>query len=101
MTTKDITVGVIGASGYTGSDLIRLLLSHPKIDLKYVSANNHAGQRINEIFPYLKGNINLLLEKWQDRGLYLPFHANALYQRDRISLSSAGYDVLQSPRHHW
>ena len=62
MTTKDITVGVIGASGYTGSDLIRILLSHPKIDLKYVSANNHAGQRINEIFPYLKGNINLLLE---------------------------------------
>ncbi|MFL2837133.1 MAG: N-acetyl-gamma-glutamyl-phosphate reductase [Alphaproteobacteria bacterium] len=66
MTIKDITVGVIGASGYTGSDLIRILLSHPKIDLKYVSANNHAGQRINEIFPYLKGNINLLLEKWED-----------------------------------
>lgn len=66
MTIKDITVGVIGASGYTGSDLIRILLSHPKIDLKYVSANNHAGQRINEIFPYLKGSINLLLEKWED-----------------------------------
>ena len=66
MTTRDITIGVIGASGYTGSDLIRLLLTHPKVNLKYVSANNHAGQRINEIFPYLNGKVDLLLEKWEN-----------------------------------
>tara|TARA_Y100000591_G_C21841265_1_gene705784 strand:- start:923 stop:1969 length:1047 start_codon:yes stop_codon:yes gene_type:complete len=66
MATKDISVGVIGASGYTGSDLIRMLISHPKIDLKYASANNHAGQKISEIYPYLHGKIDLVLEKWED-----------------------------------
>ena len=66
MATKDINVGVIGASGYTGSDLIRMLSGHPKIDLKYASANNHAGQRIGEIYPYLNGKVDLFLEKWED-----------------------------------
>ena len=55
MATKDINVGVIGASGYTGSDLIRMLSGHPMVNLKYVSANNHAGQRISEIYPYFTG----------------------------------------------
>ena len=71
MATKDINVGVIGASGYTGSDLIRMLSGHPKIDLKYVSANNHAGQRIGEIYPHLNGKVDLFLEKWEDINLSL------------------------------
>tara|TARA_B100000925_G_C21992708_1_gene467533 strand:+ start:734 stop:1780 length:1047 start_codon:yes stop_codon:yes gene_type:complete len=66
MATKDINVGVIGASGYTGSDLIRMLSDHPKTDLKYVSANNHAGKRIGEIYPYLNRKVDLFLEKWED-----------------------------------
>ena len=66
MAAKDINVGVIGASGYTGSDLIRMLLGHPKINLKYLSANNHAGKRIGDIYPHLNGKIDLSLERWED-----------------------------------
>ena len=36
------------------------------IDLKYISANNHAGQRIGEIYPHLNGKVDLFLEKWED-----------------------------------
>ena len=52
MAAKDINVGVIGASGYTGSDLIRMLLGHPKINLKYLSANNHAEREL-EIYIHI------------------------------------------------
>ena len=99
MTIKDITVGVIGASGYTGSDLIRILLSHPKIDLKYVSANNHAGQRINEIFPYLKGNINLLLEKWEDikkQKNNIKLHLIGKLQSNKVKLAVKIFDFIHS-----
>lgn len=66
MANKNIKVGVIGASGYTGSDLIRLLLKHPNVHIQFVAANNSAGQHLNQVFPYLQGTNNLILEKWED-----------------------------------
>jgi N-acetyl-gamma-glutamyl-phosphate reductase len=44
---------VIGASGYTGADLIRLARHHPKIQIKALTANSHAGKKIGEVFPHL------------------------------------------------
>ena len=61
-----IKIGVIGASGYTGSDLIRLLIKHPNVKLEFATANNHAGQNLQEIFPYLTDKTNIALQKWED-----------------------------------
>ena len=66
MTNKSIKVGNLGASGYTGSELIRLILKHPNLNLEFAAANNNAGQKLNEIFPYLYGTNDIILKKWED-----------------------------------
>jgi len=48
-----IRIGVIGASGYTGSDLIRLAIRHPDIEIAALTANSHAGKPMHQVFPHL------------------------------------------------
>lgn len=45
------TIGVLGASGYTGAELVRLLLAHPRADIALLTAGRKAGQRMREAFP--------------------------------------------------
>jgi N-acetyl-gamma-glutamyl-phosphate reductase len=44
-------IGVLGASGYTGSELVRLLLRHPKVELVLLTADRRAGQEMRQVFP--------------------------------------------------
>jgi len=44
-------VGILGASGYTGAELVRLLLRHPKIELTLLTADRRAGQAMGDVFP--------------------------------------------------
>ena len=44
-------VGVLGASGYTGSELVRLLLRHPNVELVLLTADRRAGQGMRTVFP--------------------------------------------------
>ncbi len=53
-----IKAALLGASGYTGADLLRLGISHPNIEFVALSANIHAGKTMGEVFPHL-GNANL------------------------------------------
>ncbi len=48
-----VKIGVIGASGYTGADLIRLAACHPGIEIAVLAANTHAGKALGEVFPHL------------------------------------------------
>lgn len=48
---KKIKVGIVGASGYSGEELVRLLLSHPHIELAAVTSRQYAGQTVAQIFP--------------------------------------------------
>ncbi|MEL7544254.1 MAG: N-acetyl-gamma-glutamyl-phosphate reductase [Pseudomonadota bacterium] len=52
-TSERLKVGVIGASGYTGADLIRLALAHPAISLDVLAAKTHAGKPMGSVFPHL------------------------------------------------
>jgi N-acetyl-gamma-glutamyl-phosphate reductase len=45
--------GVVGASGYTGAELLRLLAAHPEIDAVHVTADSNAGRTVGELFPSL------------------------------------------------
>jgi N-acetyl-gamma-glutamyl-phosphate reductase len=56
-------VGIIGASGYTGQELVRILASHPKVEITAATSERFAGSAIDEIFPALKGVIDLRLSK--------------------------------------
>jgi N-acetyl-gamma-glutamyl-phosphate reductase len=51
--TKKIRIGVLGASGYTGADLVRLALCHPNMEVTALTANSHAGKPMAEVFPHL------------------------------------------------
>ena len=45
-------VGVLGASGYTGADAVRLLARHPNVEIAALTANTHAGKAMDEVFPH-------------------------------------------------
>lgn len=49
---EKIRIGVLGASGYTGADLVRLALLHPRMEITALTANTHAGKAMAEVFPH-------------------------------------------------
>jgi len=53
--TKQIRVGIFGGSGYGGSELLRILLFHPHVELVFVTANEQAGKPIGEVHRNLNG----------------------------------------------
>jgi N-acetyl-gamma-glutamyl-phosphate reductase common form len=55
-----IKVGIFGGSGYGGSELLRILLFHPQIDLAFVTANEHAGRPVGEVHRNLFGLTDLV-----------------------------------------
>ncbi|MDP8929548.1 MAG: N-acetyl-gamma-glutamyl-phosphate reductase [Actinomycetota bacterium] len=48
-----LVVGVVGASGYGGAELLRLIAGHPALEVGVVAAQRHAGQKVAEVFPNL------------------------------------------------
>lgn len=54
-----IKTGIIGAAGYTGGELIRLLIHHPHVDLVYIHSNSQAGKKAHEVHPDLIGDCDL------------------------------------------
>ena len=55
-------VGVIGASGYAGGELLRLLSNHPRFKLSYISAGSNAGELISSIHPHLSNLADMKFE---------------------------------------
>ena len=53
--TNTIPVGILGASGYTGAELVRLLVHHPNADIRLVTADRRAGEAMGDVFPHLAG----------------------------------------------
>jgi len=57
-----LKVAVVGASGYTGVELIRLLVGHPEIEISSVTSRQHEGLPISQVFPSLTGFCELVCE---------------------------------------
>lgn len=55
-------VGVFGASGYAGLELLRLLLRHPEFEIAVVTSEQRAGQPVGEAFPALRGRLDLAFD---------------------------------------
>ena len=53
------TVAIAGASGYTGAELLRLLVQHPWVRVVALTADTHANQPITKVFPSLRGLLDL------------------------------------------
>jgi N-acetyl-gamma-glutamyl-phosphate reductase len=56
------TVAVVGASGYTGAELLRLLLDHPAVEIAGLYAKASAGQPLARVFPQFAGRLDRTLE---------------------------------------
>ncbi len=70
-------IGILGASGYTGSELVRLLLRHPRADLALLTADRRAGQEMRDVFPQ-----------------FAPFDLPKLVTLDGIDWLAQGLDVV-------
>ncbi len=53
MAGNEIRVGVLGASGYTGGDLVRLIMTHPRLRITVMTADRRAGKSMQAVFPHL------------------------------------------------
>jgi len=60
--SKNIKVGIVGATGYTGLELVKMLLKHPYFELAYI-ANSEGGTTINRLHPSLNGVCEDLVER--------------------------------------
>lgn len=54
-----INVGIVGGTGYTGVELLRLLAQHPKVKIKAITSRSEAGMHVAELFTNLRGYLDL------------------------------------------
>jgi len=54
-----IKVGIVGGTGYTGVELLRLLATHPEVSLEVITSRSEKGMAVDELFPNLRGHVEL------------------------------------------
>ncbi len=54
-----IRVGIVGGTGYTGAELLRLLARHPRVTLAAITSRGEAGLAVADLFPHLRGRVDL------------------------------------------
>lgn len=54
-----IKAGIVGGTGYTGVELLRLLAQHPEVELRAITSRKEAGTRVAAMFPGLRGHVDL------------------------------------------
>ena len=54
-----ITIGIVGGTGYTGVELLRLLAAHPQAEVRAITSRKDAGTRVADMFPSLRGRYDL------------------------------------------
>jgi N-acetyl-gamma-glutamyl-phosphate reductase len=55
-----IRAGIVGGTGYTGVELLRILALHPEVEVMVVTSRTDAGLRVDSLYPGLRGYINLV-----------------------------------------
>jgi len=56
-------IGIFGAAGYGGVDLIRMLVNHPQLQITYLAGRTTVGQKLSDMYPFLKGTCDMLIEE--------------------------------------
>lgn len=64
-----IKVGIVGGTGYTGVELLRLLARHPQVALAAITSRKEAGMKVADMFPNLRGRVGLAFSDPEQAGL--------------------------------
>ena len=64
-----IKVGIVGGTGYTGVELLRLLARHPQVALTAITSRKEAGMKVADMFPNLRGRVGLTFTTPEEAGL--------------------------------
>jgi N-acetyl-gamma-glutamyl-phosphate reductase len=64
-----IKVGIVGGTGYTGVELLRLLARHPQVELSAITSRKEAGMKVADMFPNLRGWVSLAFSDPEQAGL--------------------------------
>ncbi|CAG0986440.1 partial N-acetyl-gamma-glutamyl-phosphate reductase, partial [Rhodocyclaceae bacterium] len=64
-----IKVGIVGGTGYTGVELLRLLAQHPEVELAAITSRGEAGTPVADMFPSLRGRVALKFSDPKDAPL--------------------------------
>ena len=54
-----LNVAIVGASGYTGAELARILYSHPLVSIKAATSRQYDGCTFSEVFPHMRGLVDV------------------------------------------
>lgn len=68
-TTSRIKVGIVGGTGYTGVELLRLLSQHPQVSLHAITSRKESGLPVADMFPNLRGHVDLCFQTPEEAAL--------------------------------
>ncbi len=99
MTRKTIKAGIVGGTGYTGVELLRLLAQHPHCELQAITSRKEAGMAVADMFPNLRGRVDLPFSEPATAGLDkcdVVFFAtpNGVAMQEARALVDAGVRVI-------
>ena len=94
-----IKVGIVGGTGYTGVELLRLLAQHPEVELAAITSRGEAGSAVADMFPSLRGRVALKFSDPRDAplaGCDVVFFAtpNGIAMQQARALLDAGVRVI-------
>jgi N-acetyl-gamma-glutamyl-phosphate reductase len=94
-----INVGIVGGTGYTGVELLRLLANHPEVNLKVITSRSNAGTPVANMFPNLRGRVDLNftapdIESYKQCDLVFFATPNATAMHQVEELLAAGIKVI-------
>ncbi len=94
-----IKIGIVGGTGYTGVELLRLLAAHPEVELSLITSRSEAGLPVAEMFPNLRGHVDLAFSAPDEAALAacdLVFFAtpNGVAMQSVPALLAAGVRVI-------
>lgn len=94
-----IKVGIVGGTGYTGVELLRILALHPQVELRTITSRADAGTPVSQMFPNLRGHLDLSFTHPETAHLEqcdVVFFAtpNGIAMQQAVSLLDAGVRVI-------
>ena len=99
MEVRVVKVGIVGGTGYTGVELLRLLAAHPQVELRAITSRADAGMPVSQMFPSLRGRVTLAFSHPEEAHLEqcdVVFFAtpNGIAMQQTRALLDAGVKVI-------